>query len=70
MPARSKDQREAMAIAEHEPGKLYSRNRGILGMSHSQLHDYAATKEHGLPKNLGMNLGRKSKIPGLGRKGY
>lgn len=39
-----------MAIAEHNPGKLYARNRGLLKMSHSQLHDFAATKRKGLPK--------------------
>ncbi|KKN00370.1 hypothetical protein LCGC14_1138450 [marine sediment metagenome] len=39
-----------MAIAEHQPGKLYKRNRGVLSMTQGQLHDYAATKERGLPK--------------------
>jgi hypothetical protein len=38
-----------MAIAEHEPGKLYGRNRSLLQMSQSQLHDFAATKRKGLP---------------------
>lgn len=33
-----------MAIAEHEPSKLFKRNRGLLKMSHSQLHDFASTK--------------------------
>ncbi len=50
MPARSVTQREAMAIAEHHPEKLYKRNRGMLSMSHRQLHDFAKTKESGLPK--------------------
>lgn len=36
-----------MAIAEHEPDKLYSRNKGMLSMSHEQLHDFAATKNAG-----------------------
>ena len=49
MPAKSKKQREAMAIAEHHPGKLYSRNKGLTKMSKSQLHDFAATKEKNLP---------------------
>ena len=40
-----------MAIAEHEPGKLYARNRGLLKMSHQQLHDFAATKRKSLPKH-------------------
>jgi len=50
MPAISKVQRIAAAIAEHHPSKLYKRNRGLKKMSKSQLHDFAATKEKGLPK--------------------
>ena len=49
MPAVSKAQREAMAIAEHHPEKLAKKNRGLLKMSHSQLHDFASTSERGLP---------------------
>lgn len=49
MPAVSKAQQEAMAIAEHEPDKLYSKNKGLLKMSHQQLHDFAATPRKGLP---------------------
>lgn len=41
-----------MAIAEHAPGKLYQRNKGLLKMSKSQLHDFASTKEAGLPKKV------------------
>ena len=44
MPAVSNKQRQMMAIAEHNPSKLYSKNKGVLKMSHSQLHDFAATK--------------------------
>lgn len=33
-----------MAIAEHNPSKLYAKNRGVLKMSHAQLHDFAASK--------------------------
>lgn len=51
MPATSKKQRRAMAIAEHAPGKLYKRNRGLKKMTHSQLHDFASTKEKGLPQS-------------------
>jgi len=47
-----------MAIAEHSPGKLYDRNKGLLKMSHSQLHDFAATKRKGLPE-------RKKPLGGL-----
>jgi hypothetical protein len=50
MPAESKDQRIAMAIAEHDPQKLYKRNRSLLRMTHAQLHDFAATPEKGLPE--------------------
>jgi len=50
MPALSRDQRIASAIAEHQPKKLYQRNRGLLSMTQSQLHDFASTKESGLPK--------------------
>lgn len=49
MPAVSKKQRRAMAIAEHHPEELYERNRGLLKMTRGQLHDYASTKEFRLP---------------------
>lgn len=44
MPAVSDKQRKLMAIAEHHPSKLHRANRGVLKMSHAQLHDFAATK--------------------------
>lgn len=50
MPTESDIQRRAMAIALHNPSKLYARNRGLLKMTKSQLHDFASTKEKGLPK--------------------
>jgi len=50
MPAVSQAQQRAMAIAEHDPSKLHAKNKGLLKMSHSQLHDFAATKRKGLPK--------------------
>lgn len=49
MPAKSKAMRQAAAIAEHEPGKLYKRSRGLLNMNKQQLSDFASTKEKGLP---------------------
>jgi hypothetical protein len=52
MPARSKAQQEVMAIAEHSPGKLYAKNRGLLKMSHQQLHDFAATSRKGLAERI------------------
>lgn len=50
MPALSIKMRRAMAIAEHHPEKLKKRNRGLLKMTHEQLHDFAATPEKGLPE--------------------
>ena len=50
MPAVSKDQQEATAIALHAPGKLYKRNAGLLKMKRSSLHDFASTKRAGLPQ--------------------
>jgi hypothetical protein len=50
MPSVSAVQQEAMAIAEHHPSKLYKRNRGLLKMTHEQLHDFASTDHKGLPK--------------------
>ena len=50
MPSTSVAMRRAMAVAEHHPEKLYSRNRGLLGMSKGQLHDFASTSEKGLSK--------------------
>jgi hypothetical protein len=44
MPAVSKKQRVAAAIAEHNSKKLYKRNRSMKGMTKKQLHDYASTK--------------------------
>lgn len=49
MPALSIKQRRLMAIAEHAPEKLKSKNRGVLSMSHRQLHDFASTSEENLP---------------------
>ena len=50
MPSVSKAQQKAMQIAEHAPGKLYKRNRGMLAMNHQQLHDFAAGPEAGKPE--------------------
>lgn len=48
MPAKSKRQRRAMAIAEHKPGKLYKRNKGLKKMIRRQLHEFASGSEKGL----------------------
>ncbi len=63
MPAKSKKMRRAMAIAEHHPEQLYSRNKGLKKMTKSQLHDFASTKEKGLPerkKPMKKKKGKKS----------
>jgi len=49
MPAKSKKQQQLMAIAEHSPEKVSAKNKGVLKMTHTQQHDYAATDTAGLP---------------------
>lgn len=43
-PSISGPQRRLMAMAEHDPGAVSKKNRGVLKMSHGQLHDFASTK--------------------------
>lgn len=50
IPANSQAQQRLFAIAEHNPSQLYKKNRGLLKLSHSQLHDFASTPRKGLPK--------------------
>ena len=50
-----------MAIAEHEPSKLNPANRGLLSMSHQQLHEFADTKEAGLPERKGSMISARRK---------
>jgi hypothetical protein len=38
-----------MGLAEHHPEKVNPENRGVLKMTHQQLHDFASTPEKGLP---------------------
>lgn len=59
MPADSKAQRIAMAIAEHHPEDLNESNKGLLKMTHSQLHDFASTSEKGLPQYAHARAARK-----------
>ena len=63
MPAVSRRQREAIAIAEHHPSKLYARNRGLLKMKRKDMHDFASTPEKGLPEHAG---GKKMKVRNKG----
>jgi hypothetical protein len=59
VPALSKKQRRAMAIAEHRPDELYAKNRGLLQMTKLQLHEFADTPERGLPD---VKKKRRSKV--------
>ena len=59
MPAVSKAQQIAMAIAEHEPEKLYERNKGLKEMSHKQLHEFASTPRKHLPSYAMARKARK-----------
>jgi hypothetical protein len=49
MPAVSQAQQSLMAMAEHDPDEVSDKNKGVLKMSHSQLHDFASTKRSALP---------------------
>lgn len=64
MPAVSREQRQAMAIAEHEPEKLYKKNRGLLKMSKEQLHDYTNTTDEEIRKQKQNTIRRKLKRGG------
>lgn len=39
-----------MALAEHDPSKVSAKNKSVLDMGKSSLHDFAATKRKGLPQ--------------------
>jgi hypothetical protein len=43
-------QRKLMGLAEHHPEEVSAKNKGVLSMSKSDLHDFASTPEKGLPK--------------------
>lgn len=52
MPAVSKAQQQAMAIAEHHPEKAKGAAKEMAkSMSKDTLHDFAATKTKNLPKH-------------------
>lgn len=42
MPSLSKAQQRLMGMAEHNPSAVSAENRGVLKMTHSQLHDFAS----------------------------
>ena len=47
-----------MAIAEHAPSKLNTKNKGLLKMTGDQLHDFAATPRKGLPQYAPKSKGK------------
>lgn len=47
MPAKSKAQRRMFGWLEHNPGAAKAKG---INMTKSQMHDFAATKESGLPE--------------------
>lgn len=63
MPAVSKAQQRLMAIAEHNPSAVYARNRGVLGMSHTQLHDFASGSMNGKPQHVQRDLSELNTPP-------
>ena len=60
VPSESQAQQRLMALAEHDPSKVSAKNRGVLKMSHDQLHDFAVTKRKGLPKRAAKKEGKRS----------
>lgn len=52
MPAKSRSQRRAIAIAKYEPEKLFKRNRGLKRMSKEDLSEFTEMSEVGLPKKV------------------
>ena len=50
-----------MAIAEHDPEKLYPENKGVAKMSKAELHKYASTKEKNLPKRKASRKSARSR---------
>ena len=54
MPAVSVAQRKLIGLAEHHPEQVSAKNRGILSMRKSDMHDFASTPEAGLPRKKGL----------------
>ena len=52
IPAKSKSERRLMGLALHHPEEVYPENKGVLRMTKKQLHDFASTKEKGLPNKV------------------
>lgn len=49
MPAKSVAQRKFFGMLEHNPGM--AKAKGVK-MTHQQMHDFATTKDKGLPKRV------------------
>ena len=62
MPAKSAKQQMMMAIAEHEPSKLYKKNKGVLKMGKEKMHEFASTKRKNLPTSKDMETAMKKKM--------
>lgn len=60
MPAQSEAQRRLFAMAEHDPGSLYPKNKSLANLPHKTLHEFAATKGK-LPSHVGDMLAGKFK---------
>ena len=52
MPAKSKAQQRLFAIAEHQPSKLYKKNKRLRKLKKKVLHEFAATETNKLPKRV------------------
>jgi len=61
MPSVSKSQRRLFGLAEHHPGLLYKKNASLGKLSHAQIHDFADTKEAGLPERKGSMISARRK---------
>jgi hypothetical protein len=55
MPAVSKAQQRLMAIAEHDPDKVFQKNMGVLKMKKKSLRDFTTIDYKGLPKKAPNN---------------
>lgn len=59
MPAESQKQQMVMAIAEHHPEELHAENKGMLDMTHKQLHDFASTSHKHIPYSVAHEARKK-----------
>lgn len=64
MPAKSKAQQKLMAIAKNSPSKVFSKNKGVLGMSKESLGDFASTPLKGLPQKVKADKNMLAKVAG------